>query len=437
MHRKTVTAGIVVSAAVAAAFRVFWPAADSPAEPRSSLESATLPVGPPLKVFRREPLGDAPNAQDRPQIANVHIVDLDRDGLADVLVCDAVKGRVSWIRQSSTGTYVETPLGDPIPAPAHAQAVDLDADGDLDVVVGSLGVLLPNNQRIGSVVVLENDGRQRFTNRAIIGQIARVAYVGVGDLDGDRDLDLAVAGFGYDRGETLWLERTGTWQFVPHVLQRLSGPINAIVADVDRDEDLDIVTLVSQEWEDIWLFENNGRGEFDPRILWGSSNADFGSSWITLADLDRDEDLDIVYSNGDALDYAPTDSRPWHGVQWLENTGAARFEMHRLADLSGASSPQPADVDGDGDLDVVVVSAYNKWDDPAALSLVVLENDGKMQFRLRPVASSPTHLVTVAVGDLNGDARPDLVTGGLHLTRPFDRMSRVTLWSNGGSTARD
>ena len=43
-----------------------------------------------------------------------------------------------------------------------------------------------------------------------------------------------------------------------HVLQRLSGPINAIPADINGDKLPDIVTLVSQEWEEIWAFINDG-----------------------------------------------------------------------------------------------------------------------------------------------------------------------------------
>jgi len=53
-----------------------------------------------------------------------------------------------------------------------------------------------------------------------------------------------------------------------------------------------------------------------------------------------------------------------------------------------------------------------------------------MGFTLRPIAGTPTHLITLAIGDLDGDARPDLATGGMHMSYPFDRMSRVMVWTS-------
>jgi len=391
---------------------------------------AILPPGSPSDFFVPQPVGDPILDKRRPQISHVQIVDLDRDGLPDILVCDVIRSQVTWIRQFPRGTYTEQPVGAAIAAPAHVEATDFDGDGDLDLIVAGLGVLAPSNNRVGSVVVLENTGSERFTNHVIADRIARVADVQPGDLDGDGDIDFAVAGFGYDAGDTSWLENKGGWTFEQHVLLRLSGPINAVVADINRDGHPDILSLVSQEWEEIWAFLNDGRGHFTSQMVWGSSNPDFGSSWMTVLDFDRDGDLDLLYSNGDAFDYAPANSRPWHGVQWLENKGSMQFDFHRLADLPGASSPQAADVDGDGDLDVVVVSAYNNWDDPAAMSLVWLENNGRRQFSMHRIASSPTHLITLAAGDLDGDGTVDLVTGGMHISRPYDRMSRVTVWSN-------
>ncbi len=364
------------------------------------------------------------SADDR----HVAIVDLDRDGLMDVVAADAATNRITWLRQSPGGGFTEKAIAD-VPGPAHVHAADLDGDGDVDLAIASLGVLFPNNQKIGAVVLLEHDGHGRFTPHTVLDRVARVADVRSGDLDGDGDLDLSVAHFGYDQGATRWLENRGGWRFQSHVLQELSGPINAEIVDIDGDRDLDIVTLVSQQWEEIYVFVNDGTGHFTPQRIFGASNEDFGSSWISLADLDGDGDPDIVYSNGDAFDDPTTSGRSWSGLQWLENTGGA-FTCHRLADIPGASGPQAADLDGDGDLDIAVVSASNNWADPSAQSLVVLEQTSRGVFALRDVASAPTHLLALAIGDLTGDGQPDLVTGGMHMSWPYNRLSRLTLWTN-------
>ena len=401
------------------------------AEPRPGAAPAA-----PSGLFTARTIGDPIRGEERPHIAFVAIADLDRDGLADVLVCDAIRNQLTWIRQAPRGAYTERVIAE-VPAPAHVEAVDFERDGDLDLVVASLGGLFPDNNRIGSVIVYENDGTQRFSPHPIAERMARVADARTGDLDGDGDLDIAAAGFGFDDGETSWLENRGSWTFEQHVLQRLSGVINALVVDVNGDATLDIVSLVSQEWEEIWGFVNDGRGRFTARMLWGSTNADFGSSWLNAVDMDRDGDRDLLYANGDAFEYAPPNSRPWQGLQWLENRGDLRFELHRMIDLQGAMSPDAVDLDDDGDLDVVLVTSNNDWDDPTAPSLLWLENDGMMRFTRHPIASSPTHLLPLAVGDLDGDGASDLVTGGMHISRPYDRMARITAWSNNrGASSR-
>ena len=407
----------------------------APEETVSPDRASMLPPGAPSTFFASTAIGDPIRGDERPRMANLVIADLDADGLPDVIACDALRNRVTWVRQSPAGTYTETTLAE-IMAPAHVQAIDFDGDGDLDVVVAALGVLMPSNNRVGSVIVLENDGREHFTPHVVADRIARVADAEAADLDADGDLDIALADFGYDDGDTSWLENKGGWKFEQHVLLRLSGTINAVVTDVNNDRRPDIVALVSQEWEEIWAFVNDGQGHFTNRMLWGSTNPDFGSSWISIADLDRDGDPDIVYSNGDAFDYAPANSRPWQGVQWLENLGDLRFAFHRIADLSGASSPQVADLDGDGDLDVAVASANNDWDHAAAPSLVWLENNGRQQFTAHAIASAPTHLITLAVGDMNRDGKPDLVAGGMHISRPFTRIGRITLWTNNAAPTK-
>ena len=123
-------------------------------------------------------------------------------------------------------------------------------------------MLFPSNDKIGSIVILENDGRMNFTKHLIVDHIARVSDVRAGDLDGDGDLDLAAAQFGYDDGETRWLRNMGNWKFESTILQSLSGGINCELLDIDNDSDLDMITLISQEWEEIYLFLNDGQGNF-------------------------------------------------------------------------------------------------------------------------------------------------------------------------------
>lgn len=370
---------------------------------------------------------------DPPLISHIAPCDLDRNGLNDIIVCDAGDNFVSWIRQYPAGTYTEKVIAENLVAPAHAQVMDFDADGDNDIMVAVLGMLFPNNDKIGSVIILENDGTCNFIKHVVAEKIARVSDVRAGDLDDDNDADLAVAQFGYDDGETRWIENTGNWTFKSHIMQKLSGPINVEITDIDKDGDSDIISLASQEWEEIYCFVNEGKGNFRPKLIWGSENEDFGSSGILLSDLDQDGDADIIYTNGDAFDYIPPVPRPWHGVNWLENKGNIEFEYHRICDFAGAYNARSVDIDKDGDLDLFVVSGFNLWNKPESQSFIWLENNGKMQFIVHELATSPTHLLTLEACDFNNDGLTDFVTGGMHAYPPYDRMGRITLWLNMGS----
>jgi len=376
--------------------------------------------------FSPEPIGAA--FEGKPWISHVNIVDLDQDGLPDILACDDKLQAVVWLRQVSRGHFEESVLMADLPSPVHVEAVDIDGDGDLDLMVACMGEVFPNNDKIGSVVILENDGHQHFTKHVIAEHIARVTDIRAADFDGDGKLDLAVGQFGYDQGEIRWMRNLGHWQFESHILLSLSGTVNVCVADMNGDGTPDIVALVSQQWEEIYLFKNDGRGEFTTKKIFGSTNQDFGSSGISLCDLNRDGRPDILYTNGDGFGTADAGQRPWHGAQWLENLGGGFFRYHRIGDLAGAFSPVGVDLNGDGAMDVVLVSGFNDWKNPAAAALAVFENDGHMNFTLKVLAHAPTQLITCAAADLDGSGRPSIVTGGFYAYPPFDKMGRITLW---------
>ena len=382
-----------------------------------------------LNYLQPQPVG-APVDQP-PWIAHVLPVDLDHDGLMDLVFCESRQNKLLWLHQTRPGVFEESTLADNLRAPVHVEAADMDGDGDLDLIVSSMGVVFPDNDKIGTVYILENDGHQHFTPHIILENTSRVTDARAADLNGDGKMDLALAQFGYDQGEVSWLERTGPWEFKRHVLLELSGAINVCIADFNGDHKPDIVALISQQWEEIYYFENQGGGNFKTNRIWGSTNEDYGSSGISVCDLNRDGRPDILYSNGDGFGPAATPGpRPWHGVQWLENTGDGFFRYHRIGNLPGAYSPVGVDLDGDGATDVVAVAAYADWTNKNrnVTSLMWFRNDGHENFEPRILARVPKDQVTLNAADMDGTGHPALITGGFYLYPPYTDMARITLW---------
>ncbi|MCA8982593.1 MAG: VCBS repeat-containing protein [Planctomycetaceae bacterium] len=377
--------------------------------------------------FERQPLGDP--AVGLPSIANVQILDFNGDGQKEMLVCDVTRNRITLISRTDTGEFRERTLIPDVSVPAHVTAVDLDGDGDLDLAVSVLGNILPDDGVIGRLEIYEqtDDG---FRKHVVLEDVRRVADAQPGDFDGDGDIDLAVAVFGYARGQILWLENRGNFEFVEHELLSAPGTIHVPVADYNGDGYPDIAAIVTQDEEELWCFENLAGKGFRPRRVWRTPNLDLGSAGLVAADLDSDGDIDLILPTGDNLEDAEAYPQPYHGCWWFENQGNWEFEPHRISNLGGTYAAEVADFDGDGDQDVVLVSMTNDWYDPRHASIIWLENDGQQNFTPWQIDNQPIHLVAVAVGDLNGNGRPDIVAGALNLRKPFERIGRLSLWWN-------
>ena len=372
---------------------------------------------------------DVSTGKTRPRICHVQIVDFDNDGTAEILACDAVKNAVLLCRRSEAGNWTEHIVAENLKTPAHATVADIDADGDSDIVIAILGDPLPSDELVGQVVLLRQT-EEGFQQELLLDDVRRVADVQSGDLDGDGDLDLAVAVFGYARGEILWLEnRDG--EYVDHQLLSRPGAIHVPIRDFDGDGDLDLITVVSQDEEEIWGLENDGRGQFTPQLLYFTHNFDAGSGGLMACDLDSDGDSDLLLPWGDNLEYGHGWPQSYHGCIWLENTGDWKFKPKRIAELGGTYAADTADFDGDGHQDVVLVSMSNNFSDPDNPSVVWLKNDGKQNFSTWRVDTTPVELITVACGDLNGDQRPDIAAGGFQIPMSgLDSCRRLTVWLN-------
>lgn len=375
-----------------------------------------------LLIFEKGDVGVACTSA-RPKITNVNITDLDGDGKSDVLICDEVAGRVSWLTIEG-GKWNEIFLAEVV-TPVNTTVVDYNRDGHNDIVVASLGDINPTDDPVGAVWLLINRGDMTFEPMRLIGDVARVADVKAGDFNGDGKTDFIVAQFGWRKtGGLTWLEQVTPKLFLQHEILLLNGPMQLEVLDFDGDGDLDFVVLFSQEHESIVLFTNDGWGAFESRILARTPHPAYGSSGFQMVDLDGDGDMDILCSNGDMMDEISL-VKPYHGVRWFENTDG-EFHPRELVRMPGSYRAVAHDMNGDGHLDIVVSSLNFYWSENDFPSLIWLENDGHQKFTPRSILYSPTNLVTMDVGDLNHDGIPDIIVGGLHLPGPLGRDARVT-----------
>ena len=223
-------------------------------------------------------------------------------------------------------------------------------------IISDIGILYPSNEKQGRVVLF--DYRTQESSTAIDG-IGRTVCAEPGDFDGDGDTDLTLCEFGHDEGTVSWLENeddSDNW--TQHILDPRPGSIHAIPVDVDDDDDLDIVAILSQNVEEVMLYRNDGTGNFTSESLHHSNLTYFGMSGLSIADLDKDGDNDIVFTNGDTMDFDTPDGvdpNQLHGVAWLENDGEGEFSHHDITRNWGAYDTAITDIDNDGDLDMVLI----------------------------------------------------------------------------------
>src|SRR5688572_2838056 len=282
-------------------------------------------------VFVRKDLGASTAL---PMILDVSSASLGaREAAKQFLLCDGAEKKLLLLNRSGKA-WKETPLAD-IDIPIRTQVIDFDADGDQDILVADLGLMPPVGALAGKIVLLRQTKPGVFAKALLQEKLHRVSDARALDLDGDGDLDIAVAEFGgADRGSIFWLENAGAGKYERHTLLQLSGALNVTPADIDADGKLDLVSLVAQEHEMLVAFMGSGDGKFETRILLRAPHPMFGSTSMNVVDLDRDGDVDILFTNGDAFDLH-TDPKPYHGVQWVENDGKGTFRYHDIGRFYG------------------------------------------------------------------------------------------------------
>ncbi|HZU38090.1 MAG TPA: VCBS repeat-containing protein, partial [Gemmataceae bacterium] len=95
---------------------------------------------------------DLPGDGLAPAVTNVNLVHLSDRHKLDVLVCDARRDELLLLQPYLDQAKWRS-LGH-LPAPCHTEVVDLDGDGIPDILVACLGSFVPTDDRVGSVVWL-------------------------------------------------------------------------------------------------------------------------------------------------------------------------------------------------------------------------------------------------------------------------------------------
>ena len=391
-------------------------------------------------VFEHHPI-PRPGPSRAPAVSHVHWRAPSPDAKRTLLFCDMASGDVAELHLDAAPPRVHTLAK--LSHPAHATPADLDGDGILDLLVAELGTFLPGDHDKGQVVWLQGHASGEFEPVPLLHGLGRVSDVQPGDFDGDGDLDLVVAEFGWRKtGRILLLRRHGTHdgipQFEPIELDDRHGAIHVPPADIDGDGHLDFVALISQEHEAVEAFLGNGDGTFRKQRIFDAGDPAVGSSGIQLVDFDGDGDLDIIYTNGDTLDSKYL--KPYHAVHWLENRGRFPFVDHVLAPMPGVYRAVADDLDGDGDLDVAAAAciplpllrSHGASSGHPLPVLMWIEQAAPGRFVPHVLATTPREgYLALDVGDFDGDGDIDLAAGNFANTpKEADWLS---IWWNRGT----
>jgi hypothetical protein len=400
-------------------------------------ENSTRPV--PIK-FERQALQYPSPRYWSPAVSNLNLVHLSDDKKLDLLVCDMRSGDILALKP-----YEKKPSWRNLARlshPAHVEVVDLDGDGIKDLLVADLGSFLPTDDKVGRVVWLRGRGDGTYTPITLLKGVGRVADVQAADFRGTGRLDLVVGVFGWRyNGEILYLEnQTTDWNkpsFVPRVLDDRHGTIHVPVCDLNKDGRPDFVALISQEHETVVAFLNEGEGRFRKETIFTAPHPAYGSSGIQLVDLKGSGNLDILYTNGDILD-PPYLLKPYHGVHWLENKGEFPFEHHSLTSMYGVMRAVAADFSSSGRKDIVAVAFVPEVQFPQREkmnldSVVYLEQTSPGKFVRHTLESIDCNHVTCVAGAWDEDGKVHLATGNLLMEEEKPNSESITLWKNIGT----
>jgi hypothetical protein len=315
----------------------------------------------------------------------VEVVDLDGDGVQDVLTADEDGDAVS-VLLGTGGGQLAAPVAHAVADRPQAMTVgDLDGDGNADVAVACM-----NGDAVS--ILLGTGGGGFVAGQPFLGAAGAGALT-AGDWNADGALDLTVAGQG-SLAEVQVLLNDGGASFGVHATLDGSNVVSLGNGDWDLDGGIDLAITRYGFDGSLELYANAGDGAFSETHEYPVAGTPYA---LASGDWNGDGAADLAYT--------------------VTESGASAFEVRTNAGdgsfaavdatfgLYNSPGSHAADVDGDGDLDVAVVHANNA-------QVSVYRNDGAGGFASRATFAAPASASAVRIADPNGDGLADLVVVG-------------------------
>jgi len=357
----------------------------------------------------------APNGATA-QPADVAIGDLNLDDHADLVTADRGNNTACVFLGGGSGAFAQQPCF--ANASTHPTSVAI-ADFGLsqpgpDVAVGS--------GDSGEAAVLDGKGDGGFAQKELVLAAGRAPIsLAVGDFNHDNMFDLAFADKFLD-GSAIFLN-TGNRDFRQAPVYKVgSYPEAAAIGNLNSNSDsMPDIAVANTRANNLTVLFNQG-SSFSTMKQNPVSVGDAPKS-IAIGDVNHNGKLDLVVANGGS-----------NNVSVLLGDGNGGFPKAPGSPITVGTGPVSVaicdvtlqcDLNGDGNSDLVVANSGSN-------SVSVLLGNGDGSFT--PAPGSPVAVGTapnsVAIGDVNGDSRPDLVAAN-----SGSNTVSVLLGNGGGSFA--
>ncbi len=327
-------------------------------------------------------------------------VDMDSDSSADIVFsCNDGSERILWKENMGAGTFGSENLIDTTSSLRAIECGDMDNDGDIDILTGHYSLE-------SGIQLYENSGNNILFIHHEIYTPDRTFKLVINDFNNDSLLDFANLEHSY---WSHWFKNQQNLNFEGPMLltSKTRQPPHATPADIDDDNDLDIVSLTIDN--ELALFENIAYQFFDqPAILLDTGFSIWWSSKCFIEDLDGDLHKDILLTSvSDAY--------------WFKNDGFGNFGVPQSIlsnyQFNEVTDSFIADIDNDTDNDLIFATWWG---------IAILKNDGAGNFEVTDLLSYQTTIEnTITAGDINGDSCIDLI-----LCEP--QPKRISLYINDG-----